>query len=149
VKSRAKLLLLAALLGGFTLIIGGPAQAAPQNQGHGYLKVVHPKPGQVSTNSASGCNMDVCINVTGSGLHVSQVTGTGNIASYRCTTFDVDVNYTTVYRSNVACGNFGNQFYGQWTPDRNFPDGAQMCVAFRGAYGYPSVVGYPCETIHS
>jgi hypothetical protein len=105
-------------------------------------------PPGVTPQSASGCNLDVCISIVGEDLHVDKVSGTGKSPGQRCVTFDVDANLTTVARSNVACGSFGSIFVGTWPANRNFANKTKLCDAFRGVGGAPGVLGYPCKTVH-
>jgi hypothetical protein len=99
--------------------------------------------------SASGCNGQVCLTVTGSGLHVASVTisYTGSICinnnDYGTVKFSKPA---TQYFSDTSFGNGGvfcNPMRDVINVNKNFANGSTACATIAG------VSGKPCETIHS
>jgi hypothetical protein len=99
--------------------------------------------------NAHGCNGQVRLTVTGSGLHVASVTinYTGSICinnnDYGTVKFSKP---SAQYDSDTAFGNnqvFCNPDSDKISVNRNFANGSTACATIFG------VSGKPCETIHS
>lgn len=98
-------------------------------------------PADVTPDSASGCNQDVCIQIVGSSNKVndwdSQAYWDG---SYLCTRSRFYANNNLIRTGTVVCGGAG-VFYTYWTPNKYFPSPTLACNR------WTSIPGYPCETI--
>lgn len=106
------------------------------------------RPGRAVTNgplSASPCDFDVCLVITGTGLHVTDwdtsafYGGTGTL----CTRAAWHQNGAIIRTGPTICGKGPGTFYSAWTPNKNFPNDTLACN------GWTNVKGYPCATIHS
>jgi hypothetical protein len=98
-------------------------------------------PADVTPDSASGCNQDVCIQIVGTSNKVndwdSQAYWDG---SYLCTRSRFYANNHLIRTGTVVCGGAG-VFYTFWTPNKYFPSPTLACNR------WTSIPGYPCETI--
>jgi hypothetical protein len=110
-----------------------------------YMAIVR---SSVKPDSASGCNVDVCEEVYGSGL---TVTGWKTHALWgggqKCTQAYYIEAYpsTVVFYGDWVCGSGPGVFYGEVTSGlpRGFPNGKLLC-----AHWY-AINGRPCETVHA
>ncbi|MGH9300661.1 MAG: hypothetical protein ACRD0E_02140 [Acidimicrobiales bacterium] len=97
----------------------------------------------VHSDSASGCNQEVCIYVYGQGLFVQQWNttayfpdGTESFAAYWA-------NGNVIATTNSFYASPGTWYEAYWTPDEYFANNTKVCNAwFNNA-------GFPCETVHS
>ena len=105
-------------------------------------------PGRVGItvpNNASPCDFNVCLVITGTGLHVRDwdtsafYGGTGTL----CTRAAWHQNGAIIRTGPTICGKGPGTFYSAWTPNKNFPNDTLACN------GWANVKGYPCATIHS
>lgn len=94
-------------------------------------------PDLVKPASASGCNEQVCIDVSGDGLFVSQwattaftLTGGCYYAYYHAQSFSVT--------SPQLCGSAGT-FYDESGPAGYYQDGEELCNNWSGIQGYPCI----------
>jgi hypothetical protein len=95
----------------------------------------------VIPRSASGCNQDVCISISGSSNHVSDWTTTAYWnGGYICTQSHWVINHANVRTGNGACGGAG-VFFSDWAANRYFPSPSLACNWWK------VIPGYPCETI--
>jgi uncharacterized protein (UPF0333 family) len=91
--------------------------------------------------SASGCNQDVCIAITGSSNHVSDWNTTAYWGGgYICTQSHWDINNNNIRTGTGACGRAG-VFFSDWQANRYFPSPSLACNWWK------VIPGYPCETI--
>ncbi len=97
--------------------------------------------GVVIPESASGCNLDVCISVTGSGTHVTDWNTQGYWdGGYICT----HSHYwwgLPIRTGSGACGAAG-VFFSDWHQALDFPNNSQLCNT------WDIIPGKPCETVH-
>jgi hypothetical protein len=97
--------------------------------------------GDVRPASASGCNQNVCIAITGDGLFVSNWTTTayGNVG---CTYAAFHSQMFTVYgRWICATGSGPGVYYDTTGPIGYYQDDEEVCNSWL------DIRGYPCETI--
>jgi hypothetical protein len=99
--------------------------------------------GSIIPNSASGCNQNVCIYVTGSKLHVSDWSTTGYDANPTCTYAAYWVAGKVKATSNEVCGGSDTEYVSDWNDPGNFPNHTQLCNTWL------HISGKPCETVHS
>jgi hypothetical protein len=99
--------------------------------------------GGIVPNSASGCNLDVCINVIGRGLTVSNWFTTAFDADPTCTFAAYWANGAVIATSNELCGGAFTDYSSEWADPGDFADGTQVCNS------WVTISGFPCETIHS
>jgi hypothetical protein len=115
----------------------------------------------VRPDSASGCTQNgICINVDGSGLYVSSVGGgvapNGGYVSPRTWCGDVyaeDKSGSNIYYTSDpvpgCASSSGSPLAASWNPDRNFPNGSQICLYANKTSGNYNAGGPACETIQS
>lgn len=89
---------------------------------------------------ASGCNGDVCIWLTGSGLYVDNWETRGYPDSYRCSYARFWRNGQVIATSETACGGSGTVFYSSYGSGW-FADGTQLCNT------WTNLAGKPCKTV--
>lgn len=95
---------------------------------------------EVGTEDASGCNIDVCIALEGTGLTVDRWRTTGYESGSHC-------NYVyfwrndTIIRTHYVCGT--GQLATSWNSPGSFSDGDVLCNTWSG------ISGKPCKTIHA
>lgn len=90
---------------------------------------------------ASGCNGDVCIWLTGSGLQIDNWETRGYPDPYRCSYAELWRNGQVIATSNTVCGESGVVFYSSYGSSR-FADGTQLCNT------WTNLPGRPCKTIY-
>jgi hypothetical protein len=100
--------------------------------------------GRTIRRDANGCNFNVCITITGSGVYVRDwdtsafYGGNGTL----CTRAAWHQNGAIIRTGPTICGKGPGTFYSAWTPHKNFPNDTLACN------GWTHVKGYPCKTIH-
>ncbi len=156
-RSRGHLLLLAVSLA-FLAVAGtggsagasdevlttvGPGMAGPDGVVPEII-LAQPRTGtrdeDMSPLDASGCNGDVCIWLTGSGLQVDNWETRGYPDSYRCGYAKFWRNGQVIATSNTACGGSGTVFYSSYGSGW-FADGTQLCNT------WTNLAGKPCKTV--
>jgi len=95
----------------------------------------------VQPSSASGCNLDVCIYLRGSGLHVDRWRTTARPTGYTCSYAAYWVRGVIETTSNTICGDSGDIFVSIWD-DEWFLDGTVVCNT------WVHIAGKPCKKIH-
>ena len=105
---------------------------------------IHKEPrGSAQPASASGCNGDVCIDITGTGVIITKwgTTGYGNVG---CTWANFYYEGGD-YAGPDVCPNSADPgvYYDYTGPTGYYRSGSEVCNAW---YRIP---GFPCETIHS
>jgi hypothetical protein len=101
------------------------------------------QPGPALYNSASGCNQDVCIQITGSGAHVSDWDTQGYWDGPEICTYSIfEINSIIIRTGTVVCGGAG-VFFTDWPANRSFPTPSLACNQ------WANIPGYPCETIET
>lgn len=101
-------------------------------------------------NSHYGCSRSVCINVVGSGTHVTRWS-TDVVGDYGCIKAFFDMRhgqasaYRTVWGPQLCSNGQSGTYVSDYSPmPGDWPSGDQLCNGWiRG------VVGYACATIHS
>jgi hypothetical protein len=94
-------------------------------------------------DSASGCNQDVCIEITGSGAHVSDWDTQGYWDGPEICTYSIfEINSIIIRTGTVVCGGAG-VFFTDWPANRSFPTPSLACNQ------WANIPGYPCETIET
>jgi hypothetical protein len=93
--------------------------------------------------SASGCNVDVCIYLTGSGLTVDRWRTTGYVRGGTCSRGRFWANGTLVKTSAQYCPSSAGTLSATWESPGRFSDPTQACNS------WGNVTGYPCKTISS
>ena len=97
----------------------------------------------VQPMSASGCNEDVCISITGTGTYVSDWNTTAYWGGgYICTHSFWFINDSRIRTGNGVCGGAG-VFFSDWQANRHWPSPSLACNTWQ------NMPGKPCETIHS
>lgn len=91
--------------------------------------------------TASGCNQQVCIYVTGSGTRVTWWSTTAVLPSSECSVAKYWANGVLVYDGNSKCGSAGTEVSSYWPDPGYFSAGTQLCNTWTG------VPGKPCETV--
>jgi hypothetical protein len=95
----------------------------------------------VTLLSASGCNVDVCIYLTGSGLTVDRWRTTGYVTSNECSRARFWANGSIVKASSLFCPSSSGTLSATWESPGRFANGTQACNS------WTNVTGYPCKTI--
>lgn len=98
--------------------------------------------GEVTPNSASGCNVNVCMQLHGSGLTVDTWNSQAQLSVTMCS-FGVYWAAGVIFRTtNQACGSAGTllEAYGTST---TWPNNTKLCNS------WVNIVGKPCNTVHS
>ena len=95
----------------------------------------------VALMSASGCNVDVCIYLTGSGLTVDQWRTTGYVTSNECSRARFWANGSIIKSSSLYCPSSSGTLSTTWFSPGRFANGTQACNS------WTNVTGYPCKTI--
>ncbi len=124
----------------------GAASDAPTADGDDVVVTFTPgkaDPGGAAVEDASGCNINVCIYLTGSGLVLSQWRTTAYVASATCTRASFWANGTRVRQSATYCSSGPGTISATWTNPGSFTNGTQACNS------WTVVSGYPCKTIQS
>src|SRR4051812_33821961 len=92
--------------------------------------------------SASGCNQDVCEQITGFSNYISKWATQGFNEGPVCSWPDYHYNGTIVATSDILCVDDAGVFYSTWYPNRKFtPNPAYACASWWG------IGGYPCEKV--
>ena len=113
------------------------ADAPNFSQGGSHLAVViHPL-------SASTCSGAVCINVTGTGLNVSDWNTTVRLSKSECSTASFWENGVKVATGESTCGSSGELLESDLGYVGNLPNGTELCNSWSG------ISGEPCATVHS
>lgn len=99
-----------------------------------------PARAQVSTQDASGCNVNVCVFLQGSGLSVTSWRTTAYSSSYQCG-YAYFWRNGGVTRTVYACGS--GTVSVTWSSPGTFSHGDQLCNTWTIASGNP------CKTIYS
>lgn len=99
--------------------------------------------GDVSVQDASGCNGNVCIYLTGTGLVVDRWRTTAYVSSAKCVSASFWANGVRVRQSATYCTSGAGTISSTWNSPGPFADGTQACNSWSG------VSGYPCKTIQS
>ncbi len=110
---------------------------------NGQIPTISMESGSVQPDSASGCNKDVCIYVTGSGLHVSKWETTAYFSSGSCSIAAFWVNHRLTHTSDLICHPTGGWYHYTWSNPGNFADNTKVCNTWTHRDGEP------CETVHS
>ncbi len=124
----------------FLAVMVVPAEAASRAAVHQTHAGVAKAAQSTLPQSASGCNQNVCIYVTGSGLHVDSWTSSA-VGPVGCTTANFDAGSEHAHYK-VCSDNNGNYFVNPGI-NRNFANGTKLCNS------WDNIPGYPCETVHS
>jgi hypothetical protein len=95
----------------------------------------------VRPDSASGCNINVCINIIGSSNYVTEWYTTAITEEAACTWADFLANGGIALSADVVCGDGPGVFYSYWYPARTFSSPTHACNRW---FNMP---GLPCETI--
>lgn len=95
---------------------------------------------EVGTEAASGCNIDVCIFLDGSGLTVTKWRTTGTVSGYKCG-YAYFWRNGSVIRSIYACGD--GTVSATWNSPGTFSHGDELCNTWTVASGKP------CATIYA
>lgn len=156
-----KLLLVKVLTAGLLLFpMSAPSAAAPLTVGPGRGEVAIPvthaavpdgdllveftpdTSGEITILSASGCNYDVCIYLTGSGLTVDKWRTTGYVTSNECSRAKFWANGDLIKTSSLYCPSTSGTLSVTWDNPGRFADGTKACNS------WTNVTGYPCKTIY-
>lgn len=95
---------------------------------------------EVGIEAASGCNIDVCIFLDGSGLTVTKWRTTGSVSGYQCG-YAYFWRNGAVIRTIYACGS--GTVSATWNSPGNFAHGDELCNTWTVASGTP------CKTIYA
>lgn len=129
---------------------GGAASTAAAARGGQGTTTFTPGPPTVLPNTSGWhCNIDTCIDVIGTGLHVDLFEAIGYVASTSgCgTPFWYDSRgYLAQLGATTCWANGPGTLFGTWPGNRNLPDGDTVCLVWVGS-GTPA--GNPCVGIHS
>lgn len=116
-----------------------PAQLRGQERQ--VINSIVPKPPSVNVRDASGCNDNVCIDITGSGLRVTwwNTQAFGNAGCI----------YSYYFKNNVQVTRFGKfcsngqdgVYYNNWNVNALFDNGDKLCNT------WGQIAGEPCEFI--
>ena len=106
------------------------------------VEFIPDEPGTVGTMSASGCNIDVCIYLYGSGLTVDKWETTGTVTSSTCSYARFYADDTLIATSSTICSSGSGTLKATWNNPGWFADGTQLCNSWSG------ISGYPCKTVH-
>lgn len=98
-----------------------------------------PAAAQIQPMGASGCNVNVCIEVDGSGLQVTNWRTTASNSTYRCEYAYFKRN-GNVIKVLSDCGS--GTLSATWSNPGWFSDGDQLCNTWSG------ISGQPCVTVH-
>lgn len=97
--------------------------------------------GTLIPRSASGCNFDVCISITGSSTYVDDWNTTAYWnGGYICTHSVWLQNGNIIRTGNGTCGGAG-VFFSDWAPKKNFQNESKLCNKWE------FIPGEPCEYI--
>ena len=102
------------------------------------------KPSQARPLTGSGCNQDVCLQVTGNGLNVTEwdTQGYYNGNIQLCTVGYFYVNDQEVRSTPLICGGAGT-FYASWSMNHNFANQTKLCNQWK------KIPGEPCLVVHT
>jgi hypothetical protein len=106
-------------------------------------------PGVRPETSGWHCNADTCINVVGTGLHVSELEANGftETSSGAAAPFWYDNDGKLAAMGlTIPWGQFG-LLWDYWIVNLNLPNGDTVCLVWVGSTGAP--LGNPCIGIHS
>lgn len=98
------------------------------------LVASRPADAQVSTQDASGCNINVCIFLTGSGLTVDSWRTTAAVSGYKCG-YAYFWRNGGVIRTIYACGD--GTASATWSSPGTFSHGDELCNTWTIASGKP------------
>ena len=96
----------------------------------------------LSLLSASGCNVDVCIYLTGSGLTVDRWRTTGYVTSNECSRARFWANGSIIKSSSLYCPSSSGTLSATWDSPGRFANETQACNS------WTNVTGFPCKTIY-
>lgn len=99
-----------------------------------------PATAQVQPMGASGCNVNVCIDVDGSGLQVTNWRTTASTSTYRCEYAYFKRN-GNVIKVLSDCGS--GTLSANWSSPGWFSHGDKLCNTWSG------ISGQPCVTVYS
>lgn len=137
------LLLLAVAAPAFAKQPGGPAAGWSVQEGDLLIEFTPDSDEPVlSLLSASGCNVDVCIYLTGSGLTVDRWRTTGYVTSNECSRARFRANGSIIKSSSLYCPSSSGTLSATWDNPGRFANGTQACNS------WTNVTGYPCKTIY-
>lgn len=102
------------------------------------------KPLQLRPLTGSGCNQNVCLEVTGNGLNVTEwdTQGYYNGSIQLCTVGYFYVNDREIRSTPLICGGAGT-FFANWAPNRNYPNQTKLCNQWK------KIAGEPCLVVHT
>ena len=110
---------------------------------YGWRPLGTASPDVIRPLSASGCNQEVCISISGSSNHVGEWNTTATWGGgFICTHSFWWINNQLIRTGNGACGGAG-VFFSDWAANRFFPSPSLACNTWQ------SIPGEPCETIHT
>ena len=110
---------------------------------YGWRPLNTASPDVIRPLSASGCNQEVCISISGSSNHVDEWNTTATWGGgFICTHSFWWINNQLIRTGNGACGGAG-VFFSDWAANRFFPSPSLACNTWQ------SIPGEPCETIHT
>ncbi|MGC4174355.1 hypothetical protein [Demequina sp.] len=113
------------------------------NNAGGASVIAQPTP-VVQPQSATGCNKQVCIMVTGSGLHITKWQSTGASSPPVCTFATFWRNTTILATTPEICGPEHTTYLAtKANMPMDFLNGTILCNS------WVSIAGKPCETVHS
>jgi hypothetical protein len=101
-----------------------------------------PSAGTVHTESAFGCNIDVCIDIQGSGLHVEYF-NTQAFGNVGCIRAHHRANGVSIFNSALVCPSSSGEgvYYSNYHYSGNFFNGEKLCAT------WDKISGKPCETV--
>lgn len=138
------------VLGVLLVTSAAPASAARPGSGDangwvvqdGDLTVEFTPDGGFTTQSASGCNVNVCIYLTGTGLTVDRWRTTGYVTAGTCSRARFHANDTIIKTSSLHCPSTSGTLSATWDNPGRFANNTQACNS------WTNVSGYPCKTIY-
>lgn len=100
-------------------------------------------PDAVTVSSATGCNVDVCIALTGSGLTVDKWETRGYVTGAQCSYARYLRNDSVIATSGTVCSSGAGWLVSTWNNPGTFADGTILCNTWSG------ITGKPCKTVQA